>query len=152
MHSWAQDIRCGLHSGIPKCCIRFWLKIWSPLYHEWGKGNYDAYLLMDDYYPLDSNKSLRFGYIPCPDCKTKGAEHAVPLKECDCCIELQGKKMGLTRKETMVLFHKLLGKRTQRFSKIPAYEVFNLLLTTSIWGLPKQYNIKVMKAKDEILL
>jgi hypothetical protein len=28
--SWVADYRCGLHSGIPRCCLRFFVREWAP--------------------------------------------------------------------------------------------------------------------------
>jgi hypothetical protein len=59
-----QHVLCALRSGIPICCIKFWMskkwkKVPTPEKIEYGKG---------------------FQYISCPDCK--GLEYLVEIKIC----------------------------------------------------------------------
>ncbi len=55
----------GIDSGIPKCCIKFWLEEFSPLLHE----NKEIIL----YYHNQIEKSDKdFQYIPCPKCLESG--------------------------------------------------------------------------------
>src|SRR6478736_3219291 len=73
MARWVYTYRCGLHSGIPKCCMRFFVRVWTHVWH--------VPELREQYLPKE--KSI-FGYVPCPDCLAKGKVAKVPVKSCEC--------------------------------------------------------------------
>jgi hypothetical protein len=62
---WSLNYRCGLHSGFPKCCIRFFVKTWIMGSH--------ADIRVHAVKMLSSAASMGkwWGYIPCPDCCLK---------------------------------------------------------------------------------
>ena len=64
-------IACGLHSGIPECCVRFyaceWLW-WDVPRMSWNRRHTMA------------NSPGDHGYIPCLSCARTG--YAVPLAPC----------------------------------------------------------------------
>ncbi len=75
--SWIQHYRCGLHSGIPKCCTKFFVRVWR---HLWTTP--EGKWLMEEYLPI---KERGWGYVPCPDCRAKGPpEELVRLVRCRC--------------------------------------------------------------------
>src|ERR1035437_2872856 len=59
-------IECGIHSGYPPCCIKFYItqKIWMP---EEQNSEYIKKIIKRS---NDLEKS--FGYIPCPACLESG--------------------------------------------------------------------------------
>jgi hypothetical protein len=63
------NVRCGLHSGLPWCCIAWYVTVWTtvawyhPVFENWGDGR---------------------GYVPCPICRDKGPESVVEVLQCDC--------------------------------------------------------------------
>lgn len=73
------DIHCGLHSGIPECCVFFFVKVWS----RWGQGRerdrryaeYHAFLrgALGGRHP---------GYVLCPACVLR--RHVVAVRRCGC--------------------------------------------------------------------
>jgi hypothetical protein len=73
MIQWIQDYRCGLHSGIPKCCIRYFVNEWFHV-------------------PLGLRiritHSERLGgtpdYIMCDACWLDASVKPIKLKGCDC--------------------------------------------------------------------
>ena len=62
---WIGVIRCGLHSGFPRCCIRFFLGPWSKM------------SLVERRQYLQSPGP---GYVPCPACVA--ADNFVKAKSC----------------------------------------------------------------------
>jgi hypothetical protein len=71
------DIECGLHSGIPKCCVLFFVKVWRHWMDE-REG-----VLMNSYWSTQRVLGINQpGYIPCPACLLAG--NLVPIKECFC--------------------------------------------------------------------
>jgi hypothetical protein len=67
-----EDVRCGLHSGIPACCIAWYLGPWRLV----GYGR--APRIRRTYFELLDG----FGHIACPLCFLKG--RVVEVRECDC--------------------------------------------------------------------
>jgi hypothetical protein len=55
---WVGIIRCGLHSGFPRCCIRFFLGPWARMLDVAERRRY-----------LDVCDA---GYVRCPDCIASG--------------------------------------------------------------------------------
>lgn len=79
--------RCGFHSGIPPCCITFFIKIWTKLirslpdfYESYAKSpiERDIRRIMELY----QNSTYKTDYICCPNCFITG--RVEPLRECDC--------------------------------------------------------------------
>ncbi len=64
--SWIGDVRCGLHSGFPRCCIRFFIGTWVRMSED-ERGPH-----------LDSDPEA--GYVRCPACVASG--HRVQVKPC----------------------------------------------------------------------
>jgi len=78
------DIRCGIHSGIPACCIAFFVGHWA---HGFSEDKQAQYITRH-------RKKLReaglMGYVACPDClETK---NFTTLKPC-ACEKLTGRGM-----------------------------------------------------------
>ena len=76
------DWRCGLHSGIPVCCIAFYTLVAQPLI--WGRPHpYRAY-----WWLISQRRShgLDFDHVPCPLCLVRG--HVVTVRDCTCADEL----------------------------------------------------------------
>jgi hypothetical protein len=63
---WVAHYRCGLHSGIPKCCIRFFVRSWWDL---------------EPNARPDRSRS-KANYVQCPACYK--ARRAVQTKTCEC--------------------------------------------------------------------
>lgn len=71
------DLRCGLYSGFPICCIRFYIESWSRYYPNEEKRT--AYWKLIDK-TIRVKKFKIFGRIPCPECLIKG----FPIKPKPC--------------------------------------------------------------------
>lgn len=70
------DIECGLHSGIPKCCILFFVKLWRPL-------TFCGLMpLVNSYMAARMTLGPSAQYIMCPACLL--ARNVVEIKPCDC--------------------------------------------------------------------
>lgn len=92
------DITCGLHSGIPECCVAFYVMMWGPvveakeaLVHPVADEIYRQSRLIDHEKPVSN--LLKFtdryrkllgpcGYVRCPACIL--ARRVVTVKACDC--------------------------------------------------------------------
>jgi len=59
-------IRCGLHSGFPRCCIRFFIGPWSRMSVE----EHQLYIAT----------TPAAGYVRCPDCVA--SDRRVQVKSC----------------------------------------------------------------------
>ena len=78
------DIKCGMHSGIPDCCIYFWITEYTSF------TLYDTKLTMEnsdrDKYFEKINKldviGKRIGYIPCRKCLK--SKNFAKVKKCKC--------------------------------------------------------------------
>ena len=66
------SIRCGIHSGLPKCCRSFFANTWSRLGFE-EKGPHGQKI-----------KELSWGYVPCPECVHTNNKIAVYACHCHC--------------------------------------------------------------------
>ena len=73
------DIKCGIQSGIPDCCIIFWITEWFG-----GRGT-KGYTLNEQ---LDCGRRLPkyVEYVPCPKC-LKNHRFVKKIKKCKCNIE-----------------------------------------------------------------
>jgi len=67
----SQEYKCGRNSGMPVCCIVWYLTVWKLLSFK-IKCRYNEWVL--DY----SNESIR--YIRCPMCKVLG--RYIDMKHC----------------------------------------------------------------------
>lgn len=68
-----KDIKCGIHSGFPICCISFYSFLWRPVLIRYP-------LLRSWHDALERDKGP--GYIRCPLCMLR--RHIVDVKECVC--------------------------------------------------------------------
>ena len=78
-----RDIICGRHSGIPECCIKFFIDCWAIKYMRNKKlrGRYWALIhIAEIIFDVE-----HWGYIPCPDCLITGKRRAA-LARCNCHI------------------------------------------------------------------
>jgi hypothetical protein len=55
-----EDITCGLHSGFPPCCIKFFITKW--VWNIYSKSN------RDHWKKIRRVRSFKIQYIPCPKC------------------------------------------------------------------------------------
>ena len=64
------DFLRGKLSGIPDCCIAFYVAVWSPLVMSSmvHGSNYYFDKWKSEYSPIIGN----WGYVPCPLCKVQG--------------------------------------------------------------------------------
>jgi len=69
-HDWV----CGRHSGIPDCCIRFFIGPWREIYAN-PPHHAEYWHIMKDIAPMAE-------YILCPECIVES--RVVTTKECDC--------------------------------------------------------------------
>tara|TARA_Y100000593_G_scaffold38054_1_gene73837 strand:- start:5134 stop:5361 length:228 start_codon:yes stop_codon:yes gene_type:complete len=67
-------VECGRHSGIPECCIQWFVTAWSN-YVYINSDLRNKYLLVND----------NVGYIRCPTCIANRS--VIKIKECDCYVE-----------------------------------------------------------------
>lgn len=90
------NVYCGIHTGIPPCCILHFVVYWDTItsnkewvglaqestIHKILKGNHDS-----SFFPFA--QSIRWtmdnseGYIRCPSCVVKGK--VIRIKYCNCC-------------------------------------------------------------------
>lgn len=75
-------IECGLHSGIPRCCVAFFVKVWWPYWvmldEPPSRAKKTAHVAFDEY----SRWTTRPGYVPCPACVIDG--NFVEVLPCEC--------------------------------------------------------------------
>jgi hypothetical protein len=72
-----KHVHCGLHSGLPDCCILFYITCWWPLTlaeSDDDEGNPYRDL-------LDGAGGRGSGYVPCPGCLA--ARNFVEVRPCD---------------------------------------------------------------------
>ena len=69
------DIVCGLHSGFPPCCVKFYITKW--IWNLGSKTNHKHWNKLRD---LDKTKKYSIDYIPCPKCVKN--KTFVELKRC----------------------------------------------------------------------
>jgi hypothetical protein len=67
-----EDITCGLHSGFPPCCIKWYITKWI-----W---NLDTKLFDKHWGKIRGVKGIDISYIPCPKCLKN--KTFVKLKKC----------------------------------------------------------------------
>jgi len=73
MPYWRHNIRCGLHSGIPWCCVLFFTFVWYPT----------AETRWHERYRRWRTWWHRNGCIRCPICILRNAP-GISAKHCDC--------------------------------------------------------------------
>jgi hypothetical protein len=73
-------IECGLHSGIPKCCILFHIKAWWPM--TFNKALMDAYGNIQKALAESLPPRRRPQHVLCPACLL--ARKVVRVKNCNC--------------------------------------------------------------------
>jgi hypothetical protein len=71
-------IECGGHSGVPKCCILFYVTEWI---HYTDKQVDRHHKRVDKIFKREEHNDKGFGYIPCPRC-LELKNWAGPLKKC----------------------------------------------------------------------
>lgn len=72
----ARTVECGLHSGIPACCVRFYVTRWLWYFDRRGwRGTFPA-----RYRARIMAARKGFEYVPCPACLRRG--RARPLLRC----------------------------------------------------------------------
>lgn len=72
----AHHVSCGRHSGIPDCCIGWFVDVWI------GQG---ACMTVEGQVRL---RAVSFGYVPCPPCLSRG--NRVVVLACDCTWSAKG--------------------------------------------------------------
>jgi len=73
-------VRCGLHSGLPLCCILWYVTGWHVMSGVPIPRAFRAYWRL---IRLSGRiHGVQFGHIPCPACIVRGL--AVHVLECDC--------------------------------------------------------------------
>jgi hypothetical protein len=94
---WAlRAIECGLHSGYPRCCVRYFVEVRMPSYlsgqdDEWWD-SYKAQLRATGVAPP--------GYVACPACLH--SKNFVTSKACDCHRYRSIRLEGLPRRSRQV--------------------------------------------------
>jgi hypothetical protein len=72
-------VNCGIHSGIPICCIRFYVSDWLWIVHDPRSSTWRSYWNQLEkkrkpiYNPKTKKVKYNFEYIPCPDCLKKNS-------------------------------------------------------------------------------
>ena len=69
MTSRERDIAYGIHSNIPRCCIDFFVDVWSPQ-RMWEWSEYNRAI----------DRREHYNYVPCPRCFF--LDRRVHLKDC----------------------------------------------------------------------
>lgn len=67
-HAIRDDVAKGRLSGIPECCIQFFVQVWDPLFKSQGK----AAEWRSKYFADVEGTSHPWEYLPCPHCKATG--------------------------------------------------------------------------------
>jgi hypothetical protein len=79
-------IECGLHSGLPRCCVAFFVKVWWPYWLAIdglsSRARTDAHAAFAAY----QRWTTRPGYVPCPRCVVD--ENFVEVLPCECELKL----------------------------------------------------------------
>ncbi len=71
-----EQIDCGRHSGIPECCVYFFVTWWQDSCDDWrAHRSYDAFKGM-----AEAIHRVAWGYVVCPQCMLSG--HYVRLSRC----------------------------------------------------------------------
>lgn len=94
---WIVKIRCGLHSGFPKCCIRFYVREWHEILKPYFVGAgaqsvllgyklhadpaWKMYQKLKKAYMCRLGLSEPAGYVQCIDCLLSAQPPAV-VKQC----------------------------------------------------------------------
>jgi len=68
-----RHIECGKHSGIPECCIDWYIDVWSSVVVR-------VPVLWRAYW--DYNETESTNYIRCPECIEN--KSVINIRECDC--------------------------------------------------------------------
>ena len=80
-----QDIRCGIHSGFPPCCIAFFIGPWK-LVSLIGRDHCSHNILWSTYWTLRTLSEELYNnesrYIQCPICLARGK--VIEAKDCNC--------------------------------------------------------------------
>jgi hypothetical protein len=71
-------IECGLHSGIPACCVHYYATKWMWKTTKEKEARWERINRIEDKMDIDG-----WGYIPCPSC-LKNQRHIKKLKKCEC--------------------------------------------------------------------
>lgn len=66
--SLTRNIKCGIHSGIPKCCIRFYIQIWHTIFEEQHINPIFKELVLAREKVWKQRKGIRGQYVECPSC------------------------------------------------------------------------------------
>jgi hypothetical protein len=65
---------CGRHSGIPDCCIHFFVGPWREIYNDAPRH--------DEYWKRMEKASPGAGYVLCPECIVDN--RTIQIKKCEC--------------------------------------------------------------------
>lgn len=79
------DLRCGLHSGIPRCCIAWFVSCWR----FWPGARFNTYYKIVQL--SEELHGIAFDHIPCPLCIVRGREDGV--LDCACVAEWRGETL-----------------------------------------------------------
>lgn len=79
-----RDRECGRHSGIPECCIQYFVEVWDPLFYaadSWSSKVEERHVLVGVF---ERVYGAKFRHIPCDACLLDGK--AIRLQRCppDC--------------------------------------------------------------------
>ncbi len=81
-----ERVECGLHSGLPRCCVAFFVKVWWPYMLAIDglspRAEADAHVAFDAYQLW----TTRPGYVPCPRCVVD--KNFVEVLPCACELKL----------------------------------------------------------------
>ena len=76
------DFNCGLHSGIPICCIMYYISVWKP-----------------DFETIQNLPRLNIEkvyYVPCPTCTVNIMEGNLKPSETERCVCTIGMARGIS--------------------------------------------------------
>lgn len=73
------DWECGRHSGIPDCCIEYFIAVWVPLFRDPAK-RWAFEARQGRVRRTERRLGVDYQYIPCDSCLASGA----PVVVLDC--------------------------------------------------------------------
>ena len=94
-NQWSRDFFCGMHSGMPLCCVLWYCDCWA--------GNLsDQFRIVNMVYGCDlgewkQSKNISAGYVMCPDCIADWVEkksEPIQPKSCNCSGRIPWPKPG----------------------------------------------------------
>jgi len=85
-------VECGLHSGLPRCCVAFFVKVWWPYWLVIDERLSLAKVDPHGSFAAYQRWTTRPGYVPCPRCVLD--ENFVEVLPCECELRILATRDG----------------------------------------------------------